>query len=116
MEYSQLFLHLRKVMSQHLSNYHDQTVAMMKTNIICQHIAEAKVTHMRTKVMSRLIEIISKKESNLPVEIACTFLCLRKEEILKEFQEEIRRKSQPEPNLPQMKNTFQASHITQIMI
>ncbi|KNZ48339.1 hypothetical protein VP01_5741g2, partial [Puccinia sorghi] len=49
MKEDQFYMKKIKVMSQHSSNYRDQTVAMVKTKVIRQQVAEAEVTHMRTK-------------------------------------------------------------------
>ncbi|EFP85098.1 uncharacterized protein PGTG_17114 [Puccinia graminis f. sp. tritici CRL 75-36-700-3] len=72
-----------KVMSERSSNYRERTIAMKKTNEIRQQVAKAEVNQVNMEIMSR-------KEDELPDDVSREFLRLQKGEILEDLREQIR--------------------------
>ena len=73
-----------KVLSDHTSNYRAQTLEMKKTNNIQREVAKAKVHHMN-------MDLMAKKEEDLPDEISRAFLRLQKQRIFMALKAQIER-------------------------
>jgi hypothetical protein len=74
-----------KVLNQRASNYSKRTIAMEKTNEIRQRAAQAEIDSVN-------MEIMCKKDEDLPDDLAREFFKLRKEDIIKDLREQRKEK------------------------
>ncbi|KAA1071157.1 hypothetical protein PGTUg99_005811 [Puccinia graminis f. sp. tritici] len=77
-----------KVLTSRSNNYRDRTLAMKRTNKICSEAARAEVNQVNMDIMSR-------REEDLPDAISKEFLQIQKEMIVYNMREQLeeRRKS-----------------------